>query len=220
MAEQVLAIVLVLGLLLTGAGWLWLLVRAFRTSLWWGLAGLLFAPAVLVFALTHWQRVRRPATLLVVGMLVTAIPFGINLVQQKLVGLGPHAALVDGEWHVTVTDWDRTDYRDLLSRTDAVVIQMANRDVTDATLELLKQFPHLRELDLSETQVTDAGLATLAELPLKTLRMKKTAITDAGFQQYLSAKSSLVQLDLRETGVTAKSLRTWKNAQAGRQYLK
>ncbi len=220
MAEQLLALILVLGLVLIGIAWVWLLIRAFRTSVWWGLASLLFGPALLVFALSHWKNVKRPATLLVVGVVVAAVPFGINLAQQKLVGLGPHAAQVDGEWHITVTGWDRTDYRELLQRPDAVVIQMANPDVTDTTLELLKQFPHLREVDLSGTQVTDAGLATLAELQLQTLRMKGTAITDAGFQRYLSAKSSLVQLDLRETGVAAKTLRTWKNAQSGRQYLK
>lgn len=221
MAEQLLAIILVIGLVLIGIAWVWLLVRAFRTSVWWGLLSLFFGPALLIFALSHWKNVRRPATLLVVGVVVAAVPFGINLAQQKLVGLGPHAAQVDGEWHITVTGWDRSDYRELLQQPEAVVIQMANPDVTDDTLELLKQFPRLREVDLSGTQITDAGLATLATLPqLTTLRLKGTAITDEGFQQHLAPLEKLTQLDLRETGVVAKSLRTWKNAQSGRQYLK
>ena len=78
----------------------------------------------------------------------------------------------------------------------------------------------LRELDLSDTKVTDEGLAVLAELPhLEELRLARTAITDAGFQKHLSGKTSLRKLDLTGTKVKGKTKREWKKAKEGREYL-
>src|SRR5437899_2914318 len=69
---------------------------------------------------------------------------------------GPRDKLVDGERHLTLTGWDRTDYADFLGRKpDAVVLQMANADVTDDTLALLADMTRLRRLDVSHSQVTD-----------------------------------------------------------------
>ena len=45
------------------------------------------------------------------------------------------------------------------------MLQMANPDVTDRTLESLKGMKALKELDLNDTQVTDAGLDILSDLP-------------------------------------------------------
>ncbi len=221
MSETVGAAVLITGVVMSSIAWIWLLVLAFRTRLWWGLVTLFFAPMMLIFALVFWSKTRRASILLVAGLIVTAIPFGINAVQDKLIGLGKHESLVNGEWHVTVTGWDQKDYAVLKTRRDAVVLQMANADVTDQTLEILRDFSNLRELDLNDTAVTDAGLPILAALPkLQILRLARTKITDDGFQQHLAAKETLTQLDLRGTEVPAKSLRDWKNAQAGREYLK
>ena len=63
---------------------------------------------------------------------------------------------------------------------------MANADVTDGTLESLKEMKALQELDLNGTQVTDAGLKILKELPsLTRLRLAHTKISDQGFQDLL-----------------------------------
>ena len=52
------------------------------------------------------------------------------------------------------------------------VLQMANPDVTDQSLESLREMKALRELDLNGSQVTDAGLEILKELPaLASLRL-------------------------------------------------
>ena len=48
---------------------------------------------------------------------------------------------------------------------DVVVLQMANPDVTDQTLEHLRGSTALKDLDLNNTQVTDAGLKVLKDLP-------------------------------------------------------
>ncbi len=97
---------------------------------------------------------------------------------------------------------------------------MANPNVTDETLNYLRGMDRLRELDLNDTQVSDAGLAVVAELPrLEQLRLARTNITDAGFQKYLGAKESLLKLDLTGTDVKGKTKRDWKKAKTGREYL-
>ncbi|MDP1798308.1 MAG: hypothetical protein Q8K78_12530, partial [Planctomycetaceae bacterium] len=168
-----------------------------------------------------WRKTRKPSILLIAGLLVSAVPFAANALQDKFIGLGKHESQVNGEWHVTVTGWDQKDYAALKLRSDVAVLQMANPDVTDQTLEILRDFTNLRELDLNDTAVTNDGLPILAALPkLQILRLARTKITDEGFQNHLAEKEALTQLDLRGTEVPAKSLRDWKNAQPGREYLK
>lgn len=221
MSETVGAAVLITGVLLSSIAWIWLLVLAFRTRLWWGLVTLFFAPMMLIFALVFWRKTRKPSILLIAGLLVSAVPFAANALQDKFIGLGKHESQVNGEWHVTVTGWDQKDYAALKLRSDVAVLQMANPDVTDQTLEILRDFTNLRELDLNDTAVTNDGLPILAALPkLQILRLARTKITDEGFQNHLAEKEALTQLDLRGTEVPAKSLRDWKNAQPGREYLK
>jgi hypothetical protein len=98
---------------------------------------------------------------------------------------------------------------------------MANADVTDQVLEFLSDHPLLYELDVNGSQVTDAGFVTLKSLPkLKTLRIAKTKVTDDGFAQSLAGSERLMELDARETEIKSATLRKWKNAKEGRNYLK
>ena len=100
------------------------------------------------------------------------------------------------------------------------VLQMANPDVNDQSLESLKGMKLLRELDLNGSQVTDAGLEILKELPaLTALRLARTKITDKGFRSTLFAKESLMQLDLRGTGVSRETIQDWRDAKPGRRVL-
>jgi Ran GTPase-activating protein (RanGAP) involved in mRNA processing and transport len=97
---------------------------------------------------------------------------------------------------------------------------MANPDVTDETLESLTGMKALRELDLNGTQVTDAGLKILNELPsLARLRLARTKISDRGFHEALSAKDSLMQLDLSGTPVSREVTKAWRDAKSGRRVL-
>jgi hypothetical protein len=50
------------------------------------------------------------------------------------VDLGPSEKVVDGELHLTLTGWDQGGCGFLQHRLQAVVLQMANPDVSDATL--------------------------------------------------------------------------------------
>ncbi|WP_447749245.1 MFS transporter [Pseudomonas nicosulfuronedens] len=71
-------LLILLGLLLVLAGYVWLIARAFERSLFWGLASLL-PPLALLFVLVHWRRARSAVALgslgcipLVVGLTMLA----------------------------------------------------------------------------------------------------------------------------------------------------
>jgi hypothetical protein len=212
--------VLILGLALAVIGWLWFLVRAFKVRFLWGVAILLLPPVALLFLLRHGRQARGPVGVLLLAGVVIAIPYGVNVYQRFFPNLGPREKIVDGELHITLTGWDRTDYAVLQAKPNVVVLQMANPDVNDGTLVYVKEMNRLRELDLNDTQVSDEGLRLLVELPqLAELRLARTRITDEGFRQYLSEKPSLRKLDLTGTAVLGKTKRAWKNAQPGRDYL-
>jgi YHS domain-containing protein len=76
-------------------------------------------------------------------------------------------------------------------------------EVADAQLAMLTPVaPQVYELNLAGSKVTDAGLATLAQLPnLRRLHLEKTAVTDAGLA-HLKGLANLEYLNLYATGVT------------------
>ncbi|MBY0523007.1 MAG: hypothetical protein K2R98_06395 [Gemmataceae bacterium] len=218
--EQVGLLLLVAGAILATIAELWLIVRGFRVHWAWGVGLILVPPLALVFALCHFRKALAPLALFVLAGLVIATPYGINYYYQNHVDLGPREKTVDGELHLTLTGWDQTDYSVLQARPTVVVLQMANGDVTDATLENLRGMTQLRELDLNDTQVTDRGLELLATLPqLRELRLARAKITDEGFRQHLADKESLVKIDLTGTPVKGKTKRDWKQAKTSREYL-
>jgi hypothetical protein len=56
-----------LGAILSIVGWIWLVVVAFKTGVWWGL-GTLFIPLVgLIFAIMHWSEAKVPFLVSIVG---------------------------------------------------------------------------------------------------------------------------------------------------------
>lgn len=61
---------LLLGCLLVVVGGLWLLVEMFRTSVWWGIFCLLFAPLQFVFVILYWRQSWRPLLLQTLGFLL------------------------------------------------------------------------------------------------------------------------------------------------------
>jgi hypothetical protein len=213
MLEKYAFYILAIGFALTVIGYCWLLVRAFKTRLLWGLGTLLFPPLMLIFLLCHLPaHLRRPLLLMLLGGIVIATPYGMSYYERYFIPLGPHERIVDGELRITLTGLQGYDYASLQARRDMAVLQMANDDVDDRTLEYLKGMERLHTLDLNGTRVTDVGLATLAGLPaLRELRLARTKITDEGFQKHLASKESLLKLDLTGTEVKGKTKRAWKN---------
>jgi hypothetical protein len=209
------------GFTLAAAGYVWLLHRAFDANQLWGTVIFFLPPLGLVYLLVSLRRTWGPLLVLLLGAAVIAAPHGIKYYQSKYVDLGERRRVVEGEEHVTLTGWDRTDYELLERLPDTVVLQMANPDVTDETLKYLQGMRRLQELDLNDTQVTDAGLKLIAKLPkLQRLRLRKTHITDAGFRESLMPLELLRNVDVTGTAAKGSTLREWKEAQTGREYLK
>jgi hypothetical protein len=207
------------GLAVVAVAWIWLLVRAFRYRTGWGLGSFFVPPLGLIFAGRHPREGAPPLIIVALGLIVAATPAAYILAVP--LDLGEHEQIVKGERHLTLTGWDRKDYSILLHKPDVVVLQMANPDVTDGSLEPLEEMKHLRDLDLNNTRISDVGLKLLKELPaLKTLRLARTTITDAGFRESLLAKESLEQLDLTGTQVSAETVKIWCDAKAGRRALR
>ena len=74
-------------------------------------------------------------------------------------------------------------------------LQLMSTRVTGAHLDA---FEKLEQLDLTQTDVNDEGLASIARLPrLKTLRLRSTRVTDSGLAA-LSRLAGLVELDLAD----------------------
>jgi|GEM_PF-471198 len=218
-SEQGAFLFLATGLVLIAVGFLALVISAFRVRIPWGVGTLLFPPVGLVFACRHWPKSRVPAALILVGLVIAGAP--VVLTRYVLpIDLGPRERIVDGERHLTLTGWDRHDYSFLSQKPDVVVLQMANPDVTDRTLDLLKGMSRLRELDLERTAITDQGLRILARLPsLEILRLKDTKITDAGFRDTMGASETLRMIDLRGTSVASGTIQAWRRAKPGRRAL-
>ncbi len=212
------------GAMLVLLGYLWLLIRTWRLRWWWGLALFVFPPLAVAVMILKWKEVSAPALTLLLGLLLCGLTVAGNYVLTHQIDLGPRERVVDGGLHITLTGWDKAaaDYALLAGKRNTVVLQMANPDVTDQTLENLKGFDLLQELDLNDSQITDQGLTQLAQLPrLRVLRLRGTRITDKGLRENLLDKESLEELDVRDTEVASKTMRQWKNAKSDvRRYLK
>ncbi|MGC3969393.1 MAG: hypothetical protein QM775_19140 [Pirellulales bacterium] len=181
------------------------------------LAGIGVAAVGLIWYLARLARKGRgsaavPRLMLLIGLVMIAVPYGLAWLERNVLPLRPYEQMVDGELRVTTTDIKGFDYAKLVEeRPEIVVLQMANPDVTDATLVPLAKLAKLRTLDIRDSQVTDAGLATLAAMPaLEELYLGRTKITDAGFQQHLLNVERLRQLDFTGTEVKGKTKRDWK----------
>ncbi|MFO0969801.1 MAG: hypothetical protein U0793_29955 [Gemmataceae bacterium] len=208
------------GLTLAAAAFVWLLHRAFHHNQLWGTVVFFVPPLGLVYSALAPRRAWAPLLLLALGVGVLLAPHAIKYYQRAHPNLGERLRIVDGEQHVVLTGWSKSDYGLLEQLPDTVVLEMANPDVTDETLKHLEGMGRLQELNLNESQVTDAGLKLIAQLPkLQRLRLRGTRITDAGFRESLMPLELLRNVDVTGTAVKGSTLREWKKQQTGRDYL-
>ena len=162
------------------------------------------------------QKLVAPLAVFLLGVMLTVGPAMIS--RSMVVDLGPRETIVDNERHISLTGWDGDSYSFLAEKTDTTVLQMANSDVTDQTLETISVLSALRELDLNDSAITDDGLKKLTGLTaLTTLRLRGTKITDTGFRDVLMSMTSLKQLDLRDTAVSTEAIEQWKNEDSSRK---
>lgn len=72
---------------------------------------------------------------------------------------------------------------------DMVIVTLSRTAVRDRDLELFRDFPFVRTLDLSFTKITDEGLAHLVDLPeIEDLIIVSTEITAAGIKRFQKAR--------------------------------
>lgn len=208
--ETVLFGIAVFGIVVSFAGFVWLAIRAVRTSIWWGLACFFLPPfGGLAFLIFHFRRALAPHVVMLLGAAISAAPPLVAHFSPE----PPKVPIVDGK-DGTATGASDTEIESFLKgNRDLAVVQMANRkDVTDATLNLLLDMPNLRELDLNDTGVTDDGIGVLIRLPkLEALRIARTRITPDGVDALLLTPR-IQKIDVGGLGVTPKKLRDWKNA--------
>lgn len=215
--ETVFEYLIYVGLILVFIGSAWMLVASFQTRWTWGVGLLCFPPLTFAFLYKHPGKAAVPAALLAFGLICLLLPAALT--RTLAVDLGPYSAKVDGELHLTLTGWDQHDYRVLSTHMEVAVLQMANADVTDETLKLLEGMPNLKELDVANSAITDAGLASLTALPLERLNLANCAISDAGFSTYLASSPSLKMIDVRGTAVTSEAIRNWRKVDRSRRAM-
>lgn len=86
---------------------------------------------------------------------------------------------------------------------DVVRLSLEGTQITDAALATLKNMPRLEELDLSQCNISDDGMQHLQGLKkLKYLWLTKTSISDASIDA-LSTLKNLELLDVSETSVSS-----------------
>jgi len=207
---------LLIGIVVVLIASLWLLIAAFRTRVWWGLLCLI-PPLFLLFVIFRWRRARWPFGTALVGLLLMCAASGIvwysasRLVPyDKIVKEEVDGKEVEGR-HLTLTGWGEKSYSGLLAKSDTVVLQMANPDVTDDTLVYVLPMQRLYEIDLNDTQITDRSLDMLKNLPhLKRLHLRGTKVTDEGLRKYLAQNTTLNRLEYSEGQAKPETIDAWE----------
>lgn len=203
------------GLLLLVVGLLWLIVQAYRSRGIIPAALLVLTTPLgpLLYGLIYFRKSRKPLVLILSGLLIGAAPFAFSHGLELLLGLGERERIIAGERHLVLTGWDQPDYSILNSRSDVVVLEMANPNVDDETLKLLLPLTKLRELTLNDAVISDEGLKLLRQFPaLESLRVARTKITKDGVVEFLAdPPAKLKELDVSGNSIPASALRKWKN---------
>ncbi|MBS2004616.1 MAG: serine/threonine protein kinase, partial [Cyanobacteria bacterium SZAS LIN-5] len=84
---------------------------------------------------------------------------------------------------------------------DAAEIDLSNLKLNDKMLELFAAPTSTKSVKLSNTSVTGPGLANLIHLPLKSLSLNGSPVTDRALED-IGHMDSLENLDLRKTAIT------------------
>lgn len=92
---------------------------------------------------------------------------------------------------VHLRDTPFSDLSALAPMTDLVSLNLSKTQVTDAGMKQLAQFKNLKSLGLRETQITDAGLKELTKVTsLTSLYLGGAQVSDAGINDFLKVLPS------------------------------
>ena len=199
MTEKLQIPLMAVGAAMLLIGLLWLLVVAFKTG---------FIKKALL-----------PILVVLVGVGVALCIPVYNLINKPPIqdtGVVEQKKDAQGnvEERLTLTGAKREEYTKLKAAKYAVV-QWANADVTDEDAAALAEQTEMRELDLSNSQVTDATLEKLAKLPkLTKLFASKTKMTGDGVKKHVldNPDGKLTEIDFRglTPPVKGPDLRAWQ----------
>ena len=174
------------------------------------------------------RRSRSGACAFLVAALLSSV--GIGLLSAKIQAAATHRQAVDalqragavvlydfqGHGHGASTQppspaWLRRLLgQDFFNRATEVDMEFAGDDVDDRPLQYLTPLTRLKQLNLSSTRITDAGLKTIEGLVnLKGLGLSFTGVTDLGMK-HLAALTRLEELALLSTRVTDAGVRHLK----------
>jgi uncharacterized protein YjbI with pentapeptide repeats len=137
---------------------------------------------------------------------------GTKITDQALVSLESFTDLSELDLSNTaITD---AELSRLLTTKKLYELNFAKTRVTDKGLKVIGEIlasgnPYHSSLDLSGTQITDAGLEYLDGLKLDSLKLSDTDLTDAGIQK-LSSLQRLRSLNLSNTRITDKAFESFK----------
>lgn len=166
---------IVLGTLITLAASIWMIVRAFRVNLVWGLCCLLIPGALLVFLLAHARRVGQPLLLILIGILATGV--GWRYTGQSL----PKSFTRDQIQPMFEAGIEKLHSLKRTPRTGAAKIKRPNPPVGNTTRALGNK----PAATVANIRIGDALDATVANLPTPKGRMvmgQTTAIQYEGFR--------------------------------------
>lgn len=205
--------ILVAGIVVATIGYLWLILRAFRTSTGWGIATLI-VPVIgpLAFLSKHFPRAKSPVTLVLLGFVLVFLPLAINAAFGEKQAQHALQRTTGGMKEFTATNAVNPDYDAISVNSDLTTVQAARADFTDEVAERLRGLTKLKTLDLSDSTITDKSLAIIATLPtLEKLSLARVKdISEAGFQDTILKMPSLKEIDVRGTVIKVETLRAWR----------
>lgn len=139
------ALLIIGGLLLMLAGLVWLVMRAFATSLLWGW-GSLIPPITLIYLLRHWSRAR--SALMLVGLGIIPLVVGLTLLASK--DAERLAAIIRLDWLEPVAEAPAELAIDLNGELNGAPFKPQQGELIDAVLSLREgtDFFALRELNI------------------------------------------------------------------------
>jgi hypothetical protein len=73
MGEEEMYALLIVGMIVALVGGIWLLVVAFKESVWWGLGSLLLPFVSLIFVIMHWQVSKKPFLISLAGTVLLLV---------------------------------------------------------------------------------------------------------------------------------------------------
>lgn len=99
----------------------------------------------------------------------------------------------------------------------AWAIDLSSKEINDKTFEGLRKLDQVAELNLSDTNITDAHMKNFSDPEigglLVSLDLSKTGISDAGLKE-ISESIYLTSLNLAETKVTDAGVAEWQKTRA------